>query len=386
MGINSTPVIDWTSQTLFVIAYVNANPAVNPVSPTYFIHALDLVTLKDKVPPLKVAASHTLTDGSAFAFNATYEKQRAALLFANNTVYAAFTSFLRRAPIQSRGWLLGWSWNGTTLTVLPANQLDDRQPGSSSTQHFLSSIWMSGAGPASDESGNVFFSTGNSDGSLAKTSTWTDTAPCSGIATGTVPTNVPCSNIQESVVELNGHLTGIGALFSPNAQYGLLFSQHPYDGPRGLMIFGSGGVPSCRAAWHLFLLAAIAGQRRKIVFAWIERALAWKFLQLHQYRTWGCSCAPSYFTGPDGVGRIVASQGRELCRPSRFQRTSLTPEGKHQILSLTSDKTPASSPRFRATAAVHLGIAQIRQSSGRFHVPKRPLLMVLISMHFREWR
>ena len=121
VGINSTPVIDWTSQTLFVIAYVN----VNSDTPTYFLHALNLNTLADKVTPLKVAASHTQTNGTAFTFLATNQRQRAGLLFANGKVYVAFTSFCDFQHSNSRGWLLGWSWNGTALTALPANQLND---------------------------------------------------------------------------------------------------------------------------------------------------------------------------------------------------------------------------------------------------------------------
>jgi hypothetical protein len=159
VGINSTPVIDWTSQTLFVIAYVN----VNSTTPTYFLHALNLNTLADKVTPLKVAASHTQTNGVVFTFNATNQRQRAGLLLANGNVYAAFASFcdFHASPSNptghsSRGWLFGWSWNGTTLTALPANQLDDRQPGTGSS-FILDSIWMSGAGPAGDESGNLIF-------------------------------------------------------------------------------------------------------------------------------------------------------------------------------------------------------------------------------------
>jgi hypothetical protein len=79
MGINGTPVIDWGSKTLFVIAYVNVN-----ATPTYFIHALDLKTLADEVPPQQVAASHILTNGVPFTFNATNERQRAALQFIEN--------------------------------------------------------------------------------------------------------------------------------------------------------------------------------------------------------------------------------------------------------------------------------------------------------------
>ena len=64
VGIDSTPVIDWASQTLFVIAYVNVGGA----TPTYFLHALNLTTLADKVPPLQVQASHVRTDGSVVEF------------------------------------------------------------------------------------------------------------------------------------------------------------------------------------------------------------------------------------------------------------------------------------------------------------------------------
>ena len=94
VGINSTPVIDWASQTLFVIAYVN----VNNTTPTYFLHALNLTTLNDKGSPLQVTASHPATDGAAFLFNATNERQRAALLFANGNVYAAFRASATFTP------------------------------------------------------------------------------------------------------------------------------------------------------------------------------------------------------------------------------------------------------------------------------------------------
>jgi hypothetical protein len=161
LGIDSTPVIDWASQTLFVIAYVNVNNA----TPTYFLHALNLTTLNDKGSPLQVEASHTLTNGVVVSFDATYERERAALLFANGKVYVAFTGFCDFQPSNSRGWLLGWSWNGTTLSALPANQLNDRQPAQSRRR-------------PRDESGNLIFSTGNS-----AAGTWTDTTPCLGTAT-----------------------------------------------------------------------------------------------------------------------------------------------------------------------------------------------------------
>src|SRR3984957_9250852 len=329
LGIDSTPVIDWATQTLFVIAYVNVNNA----TPTYFLHALNLTTLNDKGSPLLVQASHTLTTGDVASFDATYERERAALLFANDKVYVAFTSFCDFQHSNSRGWLLGWSWNGTALTALPANQLNDRQP---PAPFLLDTIWMSGAGPASDESGNLIFSTGNS-----QASTWTDTTPCLGTATGSVPTSVPCSNIQESVVKLKGDLTEVTGLFSPNAQYGT-FSPNTNQMDQGDVDLGSGGVLLAPQRGSAFF-AAIAGKDGRL-FLFDRSGTGLKLLQLRQGS--GCWCAPSYFIGPDGVARIVASQGSSV-QTFKIPTTSLSPEGTSATLSTGQD------PGFFTTVSCH---------------------------------
>src|SRR5580658_10106847 len=75
VGINSTPVIDPTSNTLYVMVYTQQSG-----SPTYYLHALDLGSLTDKVSPQLVTGSRMLTDGTMFNFNATYQRQRPALL------------------------------------------------------------------------------------------------------------------------------------------------------------------------------------------------------------------------------------------------------------------------------------------------------------------
>src|ERR1019366_6112132 len=83
VGINSTPVIDPDSKTLYVMVYTQ-----DPSGPAYRLHALDLGSLKDKVKPEVVRASHSLTDGTTFTFNATYQRQRPGLLLANGSIYA----------------------------------------------------------------------------------------------------------------------------------------------------------------------------------------------------------------------------------------------------------------------------------------------------------
>src|SRR5208337_2186927 len=144
--------------------------------------------------PVTVTASHTLTNGSIYTFNATYQRQRPALLLnnginSNNTIYAAFGSFCDYSGNNSRGWLLGW--NANTLAPLPTNHLDDSQA-TSPNNFFLSSIWMSGWGIASTGP-HLYFSTGNSDA-----------ASYNGV-----------TDIQESVVQLNTDLS-LGGIFTPS--------------------------------------------------------------------------------------------------------------------------------------------------------------------------
>ena len=59
VGIDSTPVIDLAAGIMYAIVYKQTASG-----PAYHIHALDLATLSDKVPPRLITASHTLSDGS----------------------------------------------------------------------------------------------------------------------------------------------------------------------------------------------------------------------------------------------------------------------------------------------------------------------------------
>jgi len=110
VGITSTPVIDLDKGDLFLIAYING------ATPRYELHAINLTTLADAIAPVTVAATQLLTDGSTFAFNATYQRQRPGLLEMNGNIYAGFGSFCDFAANHSRGWVLGWK--ATTLKPL----------------------------------------------------------------------------------------------------------------------------------------------------------------------------------------------------------------------------------------------------------------------------
>jgi len=277
VGINSTPVIDLTSNTLYVVIDVQGSTA-----PAYWIHALDLGSLTDKVAPQIVVASHTLIDGTAFNFNAAYERQRPALLLANGNVYAGFGSFCDSNVNLSRGMLLGWSTD--SLTPLPANQTLDTQA-ISPNGYFLSSIWMSGYGPSTDDSGNILFVTGNSDPS------------------GTTYDGI--SDIQESVVKVSSDLTTVLSIFTPSDQPSLDATDTDFGGG-GVMVLPDqpGSVP------HLAVAAGKEGSLFLMNADSLGGFSTTKDNVLGIYPIGGCKCGPSYFVDPsDGLGRVVTSGG-----------------------------------------------------------------------------
>jgi hypothetical protein len=174
VGINSTPVISTLDNTMWVVSY-NYERFERPAAahlwyPVFKLHALDLGTLADKVTPIVIEASATLEDGSSYKFDASVSRQRAALLYQARSIYAAFGSFCDVSAGISRGWLL--RWNADTLAPYVSNYLTDKNP-NSPNNFYLTSIWMSGYGPATTNHGPsaaphalgdpIYFVTGNSD-------------------------------------------------------------------------------------------------------------------------------------------------------------------------------------------------------------------------------
>jgi hypothetical protein len=277
IGINSTPVIDLSSDLLYVISYT-----LDSGAPTYTLHALDIGSLSDSVTPAVVAASHLLSDGSIFNFNATYQRQRPGLLLANGSVYAGFGSFCDFSAGNSRGWLLGWQTG--SLTPLASSELLDTQV-SDVDSFFLSSIWMSGYGPAADDSGNVLFVTGNSDPS------------------GTTYDGV--TNIQESVVKVASDLGSVLDLFTPANQSEL--DQRDID-------FGSGGVMVLPDQAGSIPHMAVAAGKDGAMYLMNEDNLGGYSAKtndvLGTYVIGNCWCGQSYYVDPaDLTPRVVTSGG-----------------------------------------------------------------------------
>jgi hypothetical protein len=269
VGINGTPVIDLSDNVMYAVMYTVENN-----NPTYRIHEIDLSNLEDKIPSVIVGATHT-ANGHTFTFQASYQRQRPALLLANGNVYAGFGSFCDFHGDKSRGWVLGWQKG--TLSPLPANQLNDTQVSPPAPNFFLSSVWMSGYGLSADAAGSIYFVTGNS-------------------AAGTYD---GATNIQESVVKLSPGLTHFD-LFTPSDQVFL----DAVDGD-----YGSGGallLPDQSGPMPHIALAAGKDGRLFILDRDLPNMGAYPggpaFVNIG-----ACWCGQSYFDG-----RIASSGGANV--------------------------------------------------------------------------
>jgi hypothetical protein len=285
VSINSTPMIDPAASTIFVMAY----KYVNNKTPTWILHALDLGTLADKTPPAVVRASALLSDGTPYRFNARVSRQRSALLEVDGNIYAGFGSFCDFRHKFSRGWVLGWQ--AATLKPLPANRLPNRNT-HSAREYFLTGVWMSGSGIATAAREPLFFVTGNSD------------------PTGT--SYSPVTNLSESVVKLSRDLTTVDGYFTPSDPVAGLKILEKFD-----VDFGSGGIlllPGQQGtSTRLAVAAGKAGQMyllNRRVLGGYDRNGVNQVLDVHPIGR--CWCAESYFTGPDGIGRVVSSGGDRI--------------------------------------------------------------------------
>jgi len=132
--------------------------------------------------------------------------QRPGLLLSGGTVYVAFGSYGDANTYY--GWMVGYS-----EATLAQTGVFNTAP--NSTESTGASIWMAGAGPAADGSGNIFFSSAN--GPFNVTS---------------LPPLAPNTNFGDTVLRLKSGLT-VGDYFTPSDQANL--DSNDLD-------LGSGGV------------------------------------------------------------------------------------------------------------------------------------------------
>lgn len=283
-GIQSTPVIDPSTSTLFVLAdtYVNTTP-------TYYLHALELGSLKDRVPPVPVSASSLLSDGSIVNFDAQVQAQHPALLLENGKIYAAFGSFGDLAGQTSRGWLL--AWNAATLEPLGAALINHNAssaggcPATPVPPCYLSSIWMSGFGPASDGAA-VYVVTGN----------------------GGANTYSAEHNLSESALKLTPDLHTVLDYFTP-------YEVNAWDADD--IDFGSGGITILDTQPGPIPHLAVAAGKSGTMYLLNRDAMGHNMAQppsndIDEVPIGGCWCGQSYFTAADGIGRVVSGGGTNV--------------------------------------------------------------------------
>ena len=162
VGIISTPAIDPTTNTLYVVAKTYENSVQ-----IFRLHALDILTGAEKLSPgpagsppgILIAAQYPGSgdpnDGKGnVLFDAAHENQRAGLTLVNHSVlYVAFASHEDTTPFH--GWLLAYTADGVT----PLKQLAvfNTTP---NVFYGGGGIWMSGQGLVAD-SNFVYLITGN---------------------------------------------------------------------------------------------------------------------------------------------------------------------------------------------------------------------------------
>ena len=158
IGITATPVIDRTygpHGAIFVVGMTK------DTSGNYHhrLHALDLITGAElSGGPTEIQATYP---GTGFAsesgsqiFHAEKYAERVGLLLLNGTIYMGWTSHCDQAPYT--GWLMAYSeqtLQQTAVLNLTPNAADIAKP----FNEGGGSIWMSGAGLAGDNSGNIYF-------------------------------------------------------------------------------------------------------------------------------------------------------------------------------------------------------------------------------------
>lgn len=147
IGITSTPVIDLSTGTLYVVAATTDNG-----QPEQTLHALDLATGAEKFGGPEVIAATVAGSGvgsvsGQLSFNPLRQLQRPGLLLSQGLVYVAWGSHCDYQPFH--GWLMAFNAATLQLTGAMATTPNDEGGG----------IW--GGAPAADSAGAVYVSSGN---------------------------------------------------------------------------------------------------------------------------------------------------------------------------------------------------------------------------------
>ncbi len=151
IGILSTPVVDGTTNTMYVVAFTKESDNY-----IYQLHALDITSGQEKFgAPDVITAVVPGNNGfdsknGQVTFNPADHLQRPGLLLLNGVVYVGFGS--HNDVGDWHGWLLGYS---------AANVRQQVSAFITSPNGWGGAVWQGGRAPAADANGNIYLATGN---------------------------------------------------------------------------------------------------------------------------------------------------------------------------------------------------------------------------------
>jgi hypothetical protein len=155
-GIVSTPVIDSTTNIMYLVAKTVLNGVVR-----HDIHALDITTGSDVMTPVQIVAQSTSNSNNVYNkpvvtnFTSLHQKNRPGLLLLNGVLYLGFGS--NGCNDNNSGWVL--SYEESSLSQLGVFN--------TSPAYGLTSVWQSGNGLAADEAGYIYAETAEASNTLA---------------------------------------------------------------------------------------------------------------------------------------------------------------------------------------------------------------------------
>jgi hypothetical protein len=143
-GINSTPVIDMTSNTMYLLTRTDNNG-------TYYqtLHAIDITTGAEKFGgPVNISGSVKGTGATSnhgvITFDPLKDVQRAGLLELNGVIYIGWAGAFH-------GWIMGYN-----ATTLKQTAIFNTTPNAN-----LGGVWAAGNGLVADADGNIYAAVGD---------------------------------------------------------------------------------------------------------------------------------------------------------------------------------------------------------------------------------
>lgn len=208
VGILSTPVIDSTTNTMYLVAETSDT---GPNGTPFFLHALNVTTGAD-LPGSPVAIDATDPNSSATLEPSCYQRMGLALDPVTNWVYLAFGSC-------SHGWLLAYDKSSLAQEVV-FNDTSNAAGGG---------LWASGGAPAVDDSsGNIYLLSGTDydDAWISAPPTYTQTG------------------YNDSFLYLNPSTLNVESYFSPDNNYALAGTDADLGSGAGVLLPGNSQYPN----------------------------------------------------------------------------------------------------------------------------------------------